>query len=45
MSHAQLHDTERATVHLRRAMEVSTTRKDHDLYAGKLARMKARPAQ
>ena len=45
VSHAQLHDTERATVHLRRAMEVSTTRKDHDLYAGKLARMKALPAQ
>ena len=40
-SYMQLGDKERATVHLKRAMEVSTTRKDHDLYAGKLDRLKA----
>ncbi len=37
----QLNDAERATIHLKRAMDVSTTRKDHDLYAGKLDRLKA----
>jgi tetratricopeptide (TPR) repeat protein len=41
VSYAQLNDSERATVHLKRAMDVSTTRKDHDLYAGKLDRLKA----
>ena len=41
VSYIQLNDAERATIHLKRAMEVSTTRKDHDLYAGKLDRLKA----
>lgn len=41
VSYIALNDVERATVHLTRAMEVSTTRKDHDLYAGKLDRLKA----
>lgn len=41
VSYIQLGDAERATVHLKRAMDVSTTRKDHDLYAGKLDRLKA----
>lgn len=41
VSYMQLNDAERATLHLTRAMEVSTTRKDHDLYAAKLGRLKA----
>ena len=41
VTYLQLNDAERATVHLTRAMEVSTTRKDHDLYAAKLDRLKA----
>jgi len=41
VTYADLNDMERATIHLRRAQEVSTTRKDHDLYAGKLERLKA----
>ena len=41
VTYMQLNDAERATVHLKRAMDVSTTRKDHDLYAGKLDRLKA----
>ena len=41
VSYMQLNDAERATIHLKRAMDVSTTRKDHDLYAGKLDRLKA----
>jgi len=41
VSYMELNDADRATVHLTRAMEVSTTRKDHDLYAGKLDRLKA----
>jgi Tfp pilus assembly protein PilF len=45
VSYMELKDMDRATIHLARAMEVSTTRKDHDLYAGKLARLKARSAQ
>lgn len=45
VSYLQLNDVERASVHLKRAMEVSTTRKDHDLYAGKLDRLKALTAQ
>jgi len=44
-TYMQLGDTERATIHLTRAMEVSTTRKDHDLYAGKLDRLKALRSQ
>ena len=45
VSYMELNDAERATIHLTRAMEVSTTRKDHDLYAGKLDRLKALRAQ
>jgi hypothetical protein len=41
VSYMELNDAHRATEHLTRAMEVSTTRKDHDLYAGKLDRLKA----
>lgn len=41
VSYMELNDADHATVHLTRAMEVSTTRKDHDLYAGKLDRLKA----
>jgi tetratricopeptide (TPR) repeat protein len=41
VSYMELNDADRATIHLKRAMEVSTTRKDHDLYAGKLDRLKA----
>jgi len=45
VSYMALNDADRATIHLTRAMEVSTTRKDHDLYAGKLDRLKALRAQ
>jgi tetratricopeptide (TPR) repeat protein len=45
VSYMELNDADRATIHLTRAMEVSTTRKDHDLYAGKLDRLKALRAQ
>jgi len=45
VSYLQLNDLERAGVHLKRAMDVSTTRKDHDLYATKLDRLKALTAQ
>ena len=41
VTYLELHDPGRATTHLTRAMEVSTTRKDHDLYAAKLGRLKA----
>lgn len=41
VTYVELNDVERATIHLNRAKEVSTTRKDHDLYAGKLERLKA----
>ena len=41
VSYIELNDAERATLHLKRAMDVSTTRKDRDLYAGKLDRLKA----
>ncbi|MEO8806534.1 MAG: hypothetical protein ABI433_10645 [Burkholderiaceae bacterium] len=41
VTYLELHDTGRATAHLTKAMEVSTTRKDHDLYATKLGRLKA----
>ena len=41
VSYSQLDDPARARLHLQRAMEVSTTRKDHDLYAAKLERLKA----
>lgn len=42
ITYLELHDIARATEHLTKAMEVSTTRKDHDLYAAKLGRLKAR---
>ncbi|MEP6876471.1 MAG: tetratricopeptide repeat protein, partial [Burkholderiales bacterium] len=45
VSYMELNDADRATIHLTRAMEVSTTRKEHDLYAGKLDRLKALRAQ
>ena len=45
VTYVELNDVERATIHLRRAKEVSTTRKDHDLYAGKLERLKALTTQ
>jgi tetratricopeptide (TPR) repeat protein len=45
VTYMELNDADRATLHLTRAMEVSTTRKDHDLYAGKLDRLKALRAQ
>ena len=41
VTYVELNDVERASIHLNRAKEVSTTRKDHDLYAGKLERLKA----
>jgi tetratricopeptide (TPR) repeat protein len=41
VTYMEMNDAERATLHLKRAMDVSTTRKDHDLYAGKLDRLKA----
>ena len=41
VTYLELHDAGRATAHLTKAMEVSTTRKDHDLYAAKLGRLKA----
>ena len=45
LSHLALGDAEQARVHLTRAMQASTTRKDHDLYAAKLDRLKATRAQ
>jgi len=45
VSYMELNDAERATLHLARARDISTTRKDHDLYAGKLDRLKALRAQ
>jgi len=45
VTYFQLNDVERAAVHLRRAKDISTTRKDHDLYAGKLERLKALTTQ
>ena len=37
----ELHDPARAAAHLALAVEASTTRKDHDMYAAKLDRLKA----
>ena len=37
----ELHDPARAAAHLTLAVEASTTRQDHDLYAAKLDRLKA----
>jgi len=41
VSYLDLNDPKRAAIHLERAMEISTTRKDHDLYSAKLDRLKA----
>ena len=41
VTYAELRDPAQAKAHLARAMEVSTSRKDRDLYAGKLDRLKA----
>ena len=41
VTYAAMNDPQRAAQHLQKAMDVSTTRKDHDLYAGKLDRLKA----
>ena len=41
VTYAELNDPARAAEHLARAMEASTTRRDHDLYAAKLDRLKA----
>ena len=45
ITYLELRDPEQARAHLTKAMEVSTTRKDHDLYAAKLERLKALRAQ
>ena len=45
VTYAELNDIERATVHLRRAKELSTTRRDQDLYAGKLERLRSLTTQ
>jgi tetratricopeptide (TPR) repeat protein len=45
VSYIQMNDVEHATIHLQHAMEVSTTRKDHDLYSAKLERLKALRSQ
>lgn len=41
ITYLELRDPEQARAHLTKAMEVSTTRKDHDLYAAKLERLKS----
>ncbi len=41
IAYLELHDARHAAAHLQRAKEVSTTRRDHDLYAAKLERLKA----
>lgn len=41
VTYLQLHDAEHAAVHLARAMDASTTRRDRDLYAAKLERLKS----
>ncbi|MEO7334997.1 MAG: tetratricopeptide repeat protein [Caldimonas sp.] len=41
VTYAELSDPKRAAAQLARAMEVSTTRRNRDLYAGKLDRLKA----
>jgi len=45
ITYYELNDLERAAVHMRRAKEISTTRKDQDLYAGKLERLKSLTTQ
>jgi Tfp pilus assembly protein PilF len=41
VTYAEMRDPARAADHLQRAMEMSTTRRDHDLYAAKLNSLKA----
>lgn len=41
ITYLRMHDFARAQVHLTRAMELSSTRQDHQLYAAKLERLKA----
>jgi hypothetical protein len=45
VTQAMLGDAQRAKKHLALAMNTSTTRDDHDLYAGKLARLQERLAR
>ena len=45
VTYAELNDPKHAAGHLARAMATSTTRRDHDLYAAKLDRLKALAAQ
>lgn len=45
ITHAELGDPKRAAEHLRQAMKASTTHKQHELYAGKLDRLRAQQAQ
>jgi Flp pilus assembly protein TadD len=44
VAHAGLGDTEQARRELAKALDYSTTRKDHDLYAAKLDRLRASQA-
>ena len=41
VTYAEMHDAAHAAEHLSRAMALSTTRRDHDLYAAKLDRLRA----
>lgn len=41
ITYLRMNDLRRAAVHLTRAMELSSTRQEHQLYAGKLERLKA----
>jgi tetratricopeptide (TPR) repeat protein len=45
VTYAEMNDVRQATEHLTRAMQTSTTYRDHDLYAGKLERLKALTAR
>jgi predicted Zn-dependent protease len=45
VAHARLGETKQAREHLALAMENSTTRGDHDLYAAKLERIRSAPLQ
>jgi tetratricopeptide (TPR) repeat protein len=45
VTYAEMHDPKHAAEHLTRAMEMSTTRRDHDLYAAKLDRLKSQAQQ
>ena len=45
VAHAELGDASRAAEHLHRAMQTSTTRKAHAIYAGKLDRLRTLPTK